>query len=155
MTGNDLVDLKAAAIESNWKRKGFLDKLFHPEEQTLIYNAPKPDEMVWMLWSMKESSYKIHNRLNGIREYAPLKFHCKHIDNIGTHYLGEVHVQETKFYTKTEVEAGEYLHTIAAHHKNALQAIETKLYLHRPEINYKAMAPACVSHHGRYLALIF
>ena len=39
MIGNDVVDLKLAATESNWKRKGYLDKLFSVAEQEYIFNA--------------------------------------------------------------------------------------------------------------------
>jgi hypothetical protein len=33
MIGNDVVDLALAQKESNWKRKGFLNKLFTSVEQ--------------------------------------------------------------------------------------------------------------------------
>ena len=33
MIGNDIVDLDLARKESNWKRKGFLDKIFSLQEQ--------------------------------------------------------------------------------------------------------------------------
>jgi phosphopantetheinyl transferase (holo-ACP synthase) len=76
MTGNDIVDIKMAAAESNWKRKGFLEKIFTPQEQQYIKNAASPDEMVWKLWTMKESAYKIYTRQYGGRFFAPQKFRC-------------------------------------------------------------------------------
>lgn len=76
MTGNDIVDIKTAAAESNWKRKGFLEKLFTLQEQQYIIHAPTPDEMVWKLWTMKESAYKIYTRQYGGRFFAPQKFSC-------------------------------------------------------------------------------
>ena len=36
MIGNDIVDLALAQKESNWKRKGFLDKIFTLQEQLFI-----------------------------------------------------------------------------------------------------------------------
>jgi phosphopantetheinyl transferase (holo-ACP synthase) len=76
MTGNDIVDIKIAAAESNWKRKGFLEKIFTLQEQQYIKNAALPSEMVWKLWSMKESAYKIYTRQYGGRFFAPQKFSC-------------------------------------------------------------------------------
>ena len=60
MIGNDIVDLKLASIQSNWQRKGFLNKVFTKKEQTLILNASNSFEMVWLLWSIKESAYKVY-----------------------------------------------------------------------------------------------
>ena len=36
MIGNDIIDLDVAKTESNWKRKGFLDKIFTANEQFQI-----------------------------------------------------------------------------------------------------------------------
>ena len=43
MIGNDIVDLALAQKESNWKRKGFLNKIFTEKEQLLILNAKNND----------------------------------------------------------------------------------------------------------------
>ena len=59
MVGNDIVDLKHAALESNWQRKGFLNKVFTSSEKQYIQDAENPFQMVWLIWSMKESAYKI------------------------------------------------------------------------------------------------
>ena len=42
MVGNDIVDLKRAALESNWQRKGFLNKVFTPSEKQYIQDAENP-----------------------------------------------------------------------------------------------------------------
>jgi phosphopantetheinyl transferase (holo-ACP synthase) len=76
VTGNDIVDIKIAAAESNWKRKGFLEKIFTLQEQQYLKEAAVPDEMVWKLWTMKESAYKIYTRQHGGRFFAPQKFSC-------------------------------------------------------------------------------
>ncbi len=60
MIGNDIVDLKKAAKDSNWQRRGFLDKTFTTEEQGLIFSAKNKDQMVWLLWSIKEAAYKVY-----------------------------------------------------------------------------------------------
>jgi phosphopantetheinyl transferase (holo-ACP synthase) len=57
--GNDIVDLALARKESNWKRPGYLNKIFTTKEQLLISSAENPNTMVWNLWSRKEAAYKI------------------------------------------------------------------------------------------------
>ncbi|GAB3785726.1 hypothetical protein GCM10028818_47850 [Spirosoma horti] len=76
MIGNDIVDLRQASQESNWRRKGYLNKLFTPHEQHLIHEATDPDRMVWRLWSMKESTYKLAVRKTKNRVFAPVKIAC-------------------------------------------------------------------------------
>lgn len=155
MTGNDLVDLKAASKESNWKRKGFLIKLFNENEQALIHAALVPEEMVWLLWSMKEAAYKIYNKRSGIRAYAPLKLNCEITAEQSSSYLGVVRIAAAVYHTKSTIITGDYIHTIAAEQASALRSVKAKIYRISPELDYKPMAPACVSHHGQYLALIF
>ena len=62
MRGNDVIDLDLASRESNWQRRGFLEKVFVGSEQGLILNDDDPSGMVWLLWSMKEAAYKAHQR---------------------------------------------------------------------------------------------
>ena len=38
MIGNDIVDLVQARFQSNWKRKGFVQKIFTQKEQELIFH---------------------------------------------------------------------------------------------------------------------
>ncbi len=76
MIGNDIVDLSVAQKQSNWLRKGFLNKIFTETEQDLILNNNNPHQLVWQLWSMKESAYKIYVQQHGKRFFAPNKFEC-------------------------------------------------------------------------------
>ena len=62
MIGNDVVDFKQAQRESDWRRPGFLERVFTPSERLYIRHAQDPDRMVWLLWSMKEACYKAHQR---------------------------------------------------------------------------------------------
>ncbi len=73
MIGNDIVDLALASLQSNWRRAGYLNKLFTQKEQDYILQAPNPDVMVWTLWTMKEAVYKIIIQQNGQRGYYPLR----------------------------------------------------------------------------------
>lgn len=99
MIGNDIVDLKLASIESNWQRKGFLNKVFTKKEQALILNATNPFIMVWLLWSMKESAYKIYVQQYGQRFFAPKKLECYLINN----FNGMVLINNTTYKTQSVI----------------------------------------------------
>lgn len=62
MIGNDVVDLSVTAKQSNWRRKGFLEKVFTATEREQIRLSENQDSVVWLLWSMKEAAYKAHQR---------------------------------------------------------------------------------------------
>jgi phosphopantetheinyl transferase (holo-ACP synthase) len=109
MIGNDIVDLALAQKESNWKRKGFLDKIFTQEEQSLVANAENPEVMVWNLWSRKEAVYKIYNRETGIRGYIPLQLVCFYESET----TGTVSCNGRVYYTETVV-TKDFVYTIAA-----------------------------------------
>jgi len=155
MIGNDIVDLDLALKESNWERKGFLDKIFSPDEQCLILNYYKPELMVWNLWSRKEAAYKIYNRITGIREYFPQKLQC-HYENEKS---GIVSVEGFVFHTQTQV-LTEYIYTIAVTQIpifdkiKALDSLENvKKEKGIPFIldsSSNAVIPVSITHHGRF-----
>ncbi len=110
MTGNDIVDIKLAAAESNWRRKGFVEKIFTMQERLYIKDAAVPDEMVWKLWTMKESAYKIYTRQYGGRFFAPKKFSCSLLSATS----GLV-VFDGNCYQTYSVTAKDYIYSIARH----------------------------------------
>lgn len=112
MIGNDVIDLQQSRQESNWKRKGFIEKLFTTEEQVLITKDPDPETLVWVLWSMKEAAYKIYNRQTKIREYIPKKLVCEIISKSNSNILGQVICLDNCYYTKT-ILSEESIHTLA------------------------------------------
>jgi phosphopantetheinyl transferase (holo-ACP synthase) len=97
MIGNDIVDLTEAKKKSNWKRPGFLDKLFTFHEQQLIQNSENKFRMVWRLWSMKESAYKLYTQLHPSRFYNPRQFECEICESEGI-----VSYKDFTCYTKTK-----------------------------------------------------
>ncbi|MES2239108.1 MAG: 4'-phosphopantetheinyl transferase superfamily protein [Bacteroidota bacterium] len=109
MIGNDIIDLALAKKESNWKRKGFLDKIFTQKEQLLISNAENPEIMVWNLWSRKEAAYKIYNRETGIRAYIPMQLECF----CESETKGTVVCNERIFHTTTTI-SKDFIYTISA-----------------------------------------
>ena len=175
MLGNDIVDLQKAALESNWKRKGYLEKVFTANERLAITSSLNPNTMVWLFWSMKEAVYKIVNRATLDRFYAPQKFECElNINEIGT-----VIYKTQTYYTQTSITA-DYVHTIATadcHHLKNIQILflantedyvvdfnstSPNLTLKKNEFNHpyffvkasESCEYASISHHGKYLVII-
>ncbi|TCC94408.1 4-phosphopantetheinyl transferase family protein [Pedobacter frigiditerrae] len=175
MLGNDIVDLDKANTESDWKRKGYLDKLFSSQEQQEILNSSNPERMVWLFWSIKEAAYKIVNRETQERFYSPRKFNVTSIGNNGI-----VTFEGKTFYTKSEIKDN-LIHTIAAAKAESLNHIQTSFltntsdYLSHfnsksehytlekdangiPNLVDKINGEshfASISHHGRYLAVVY
>ncbi|MEG9326693.1 4'-phosphopantetheinyl transferase superfamily protein [Salinimicrobium catena] len=113
MIGNDVVDLKAAAAESDWSRKGFLEKVFSEEERELICAAADQHQMVWLLWSMKEAAYKARQRhFNLPRRLNWELLHCS-LEEISTgNASGVVKVGAEKYFTASGI-TSENIHTTA------------------------------------------
>ncbi|EPR72411.1 hypothetical protein ADIWIN_2581 [Winogradskyella psychrotolerans RS-3] len=77
MVGNDIVDLEEAKFTSHWQRPRYLEKIFTETEQQLIKNCTNPFHVVWRLWSMKESAYKLYVQINPSQFYNPKSFECE------------------------------------------------------------------------------
>jgi phosphopantetheine--protein transferase-like protein len=108
MIGNDIVDLQLAQTQSNWQRKGFLEKQFTAAEQEKIATSKNPSQQVWLFWSMKEAAYKCYTQKHQKCFFAPKKFQCKMTSlNEGFVTIGE-HV----FYTFSKFNS-HFIHTIA------------------------------------------
>ncbi len=108
MIGNDIVDLKLAAVQSNWRRRGFLEKVYTPNEQSLILGSSRPDIVVWRLWSMKESAYKARLRVEKQIQINPKDFDCQLI----TEDKGFVICDSKIYCTLSEIDQ-DYIHTQA------------------------------------------
>ena len=180
--GNDIVDLKLAETESNWRRKGFLEKQFTQNEQDKILNSENSFLKVWLFWSMKEAAYKCYTQRVEKRFFAPLKFEC----SLFSKEEGLVIYEDTKFYTTTVCNTF-YIHTIAAlikeeqtffsgvvSSKTIQVALKTKLaaatgvlskeiekrktsigaplFYHQQKLLTKSCS---ISHHGNYGAFVF
>jgi len=113
MIGNDIVDLKQAKAESNWKRKRYLEKIFTIAEQKEISNSKNPEITVWLFWSMKEAVYKIINRATTTRLFNPWKFSSNIKDVQENKVQGEVHYNNCAYKTASVI-TDEYIYTKAA-----------------------------------------
>jgi phosphopantetheinyl transferase (holo-ACP synthase) len=158
MIGNDIVDLALAKKESNWQRKGFLDKIFSKREQLLILSALCPETMVWNLWSRKEAAYKIFNRQFGRRIYNPLAFECHNVDLS----IGIVEIDQLIYYTKTTI-TKHYIYTMSVldetYFDKIQEIITTNDIQKKNGIPYytnknNEIKPLSKTHHGRYERII-
>ncbi len=128
MIGNDIVDLREARLKSNWERPGFLEKVFSSSEQELIHSSKNPFQMVWRLWSMKESAYKFYVQKSPapIRGFYPSKINCQ----INSEQEGEVIIQGLMVRTNT-VLCPEYVFTSTFSKANVMA--ETVIFSLPPE----------------------
>ena len=112
MIGNDIIDLSLAKTQSNWQRKGFLEKQFSANEQQLILAATNSFILVWRFWSMKEAAYKIFTQQNEIRFFAPKNFDCLLISE----KEGMVFYKDQIFYTSS-ITTQNYIFSLASYEK--------------------------------------
>lgn len=156
MIGNDIVDLALAKKESNWKRNGYLDKIFTSKEQFLIKNAVDSDVMVWNLWTRKEAAYKIFNRETGKRGFFPLLLECI-LDDEKT---GKVVILDKSYFTKTIIDDNA-VYTVAVIHELDFKKVsiinpETASIVKKNSIPFIIDAatsiekPISITHHGRF-----
>ena len=108
MIGNDIVDLNLASIQSNWQRKGFLDKVFTEDEQEFIMSSKIPDKIVWLFWTMKESAYKVYVQQYQNRFFTPNKIKCQ----LTSKTEGLVHINNEEYITKSKFDT-DYIYTTA------------------------------------------
>ena len=108
MIGNDIIDLEVAALQSNWQRQGFLTKLFSEKERAVIVNSENSFQTVWLLWSMKESAYKVYAQKYHKRFFAPKKFEC----TLSSATTGLVSIATERYATKSTM-SGAYIFTEA------------------------------------------
>lgn len=159
MIGNDIVDLALALKECNWKRKGFLDKIFTKKEQLCIIKSDNPENMVWNLWSRKEAAYKIFNRITGVRIYNPIQFECFDIDKS----IGKVMNNGVLYYTKTEINL-DYIHTVSVLNRTDFVSIKllnrnieifkTEGIPYLKEANNEEINLISISNHGRFEKIV-
>lgn len=163
MIGNDVIDILQSRKESNWQRKGFMEKIFTPNEQSLISDDANPEIMVWMLWSMKEAAYKVYNRQTKIREYIPKKLVCSITSRNLNFTTGNVVCSGNIYHTQTTF-SEDKIHTIAVSVLDDLQKVieieKKSIVKDKNGIPYLAVSlgdiiqDVSISHHGRFETVV-
>lgn len=159
MIGNDIIDLDLARKESNWKRKGFLEKIFTVEEQNMILNTSNPELMVWNLWSRKEAAYKIYNRITGIKGYFPWLLECQY----DSKHFGRVIIDNFVFTTQTEI-TDDYIYSIGVVENavfNKIKNLENRENIKKNngipytlDIATNTIQAVSITHHGSFERII-
>lgn len=159
MIGNDVIDIAQSRTDSNWQRKGFIERLFTDTEQATINSHDNPEIMIWVLWSMKEAAYKIYNRETDLRAFIPLRLICSNITENKSGFTGRVECAGKTYFTETYFN-GKMIHTVALTTKNGFDNIK-ELPGHKVFKNskghpfayipgYTLPQPVSRSHHGKY-----
>jgi len=116
MIGNDIVDLNLAKTQSNWERKGFLEKQFTDEEQLSILNSENSFLQVWLLWSMKEAAYKCYSQQYQIRFFNPKKLQCEIVSST----KGIVKINHEVYFTTSYI-TEDYIYTVAKNQNSKIE----------------------------------
>ena len=102
MIGNDIVDLNLAKTQSNWRRQGYLQKIFTEEECQQIMNSKNRDKMLWLFWSMKEAAYKAWQRKNNLPpKFNPRSLECSLHSINSENATGKVIIEGEPYYTES------------------------------------------------------
>jgi len=73
--GNDIVDLTTPDAQEKSKDVRFVTRVFTENERGLISGAAAPDQVLWSLWTGKETAYKVMQKLNPGITSAPGRYH--------------------------------------------------------------------------------
>lgn len=76
MVGNDIVDLSISHIGEGERRTRYLAKIFTEKERDIINQLGTDDIWILLLWSAKESVYKVVSRKEQIIRYSPKSLEC-------------------------------------------------------------------------------
>lgn len=180
MVGNDLVDLRQAAWDSNWQRKGYLNKICMRSEEAMILKAHHPMAMLWLIWTMKEASYKVINRITGIRNYSPRSYLCSGLNFNGPDATASVTFGAYRLFIKAQFNE-DMVHSTAVLKEKDLASLRLHFLSNSPAYmdNFNRSCPdyflsktsgglpvithlpsaqileASISHHGRYAAIAY
>ena len=106
MVGNDIIDVRLAKKGPDWKGARYSKKLFTSKEQSYIGDSNQNNLMIWQLWSMKESAYKLYLQLGNTRFYNPKRLECHLEGSDATVSIGDfsckVMTQHTSDYIFSE-----------------------------------------------------
>jgi phosphopantetheinyl transferase (holo-ACP synthase) len=139
MIGNDVVDLSLAKTESNWLRKGFLEKQFTDFEINEILKSVNPFLKVWLFWSMKEAAYKCYVQEHQKRFFAPKKFSCKIISD----KEGVVQIESNEYYINYS-KSKNYIFSVARENKS-LKMVSELFFIDKNESSTKIINDKLVS----------
>ena len=127
--GNDIIDLKLALSERKSESMRFLNKVFTEREKDIIESSEEPETTLWLLWSMKETAYKAHQRNFSLpRSLNPKSFDCILVSG----KKGVVQKGEYKYEVRSEIDS-DSIHTYIAANR-ILKKVFPQKYLSKQAI---------------------
>ncbi|MFT4533415.1 MAG: phosphopantetheinyl transferase (holo-ACP synthase) [Saprospiraceae bacterium] len=128
MVGNDIVDLSISQVGDGTRKIRYLDKLFSDKELDIIHRLGDEDIWIWLLWSVKESVYKIVSRIENRIRYAPKTLRCISITKKSEgKYETIVAYQGHKFVANSEL-TDHYIHTVASNSMIEINQLSSKVF---------------------------
>jgi phosphopantetheinyl transferase (holo-ACP synthase) len=101
-----------------------LNKLFSSAEQSAIFNSEKPEISLQLFWSLKEATYKAHQRqFNLPRKYNPLSFQCEIISEEKNNFQGIVRTNIQTYFTLSRITEAN-IHSTSTLEKNIATSIK-------------------------------
>lgn len=114
--GNDIVWLQDPHNRGKAAHQRFLDKVLTPAEQIwLRASALDKDAALWLLWSCKESAYKVGIKRGMPTFNNPKRLLAEVVRMEGGQYFAEVTGPCGRIYTRSTL-TSDYVHTVASTH---------------------------------------
>src|SRR5688572_19100462 len=76
-----------------------MEKVLSRDEQSLVAGSDFPEHMIWILWSVKESAFKVCNRKTGLSSFSPVSYEVHLEERSLFRYMqqGQYRLQENGF----------------------------------------------------------
>lgn len=113
MIGNDIIDLSIAKVGEGMRRLRFLKKIFTDTELAFIKDSQREDLYIWLMWSIKESVYKIIVRKENRIRYAPKSICCDSVVPLKNNVYKSTVVYNGRYFYSRSIIKGDCIHTIA------------------------------------------
>lgn len=113
LIGNDIVDLKGQGNIRSAQSSRYLEKVFNGSELARIQAVENKEEMIWLLWSCKESAYKVWIKQGHKRFFKPKEIHVGQLELSKDGIQSEINIQGLQYYCLSNIVKG-YVHSIAS-----------------------------------------
>ncbi len=149
MIGHDIVDLRAAKMESDPLRGGWAKKVLSEPEQAWAAKSDDPATLCWRLWAAKEAAYKAHIRCGGKPGLYPYRIFCDPENQTAL-------IERQRYFLKWEASDAKIMAFAAGSSDILAQiiAVPPSKIIKINDLPYAkcptGWKPASVSHHGIY-----
>lgn len=117
MIGNDIID-RQIPVSKKWNTLRYLNKIYTVIEQKQISASVEPELVMKLLWSLKEATYKAHQRrFNLKRSYNPIRFNCRVISEENGFISGEINIDEVVYFSSSKI-TSQFIHSRVTSEEN-------------------------------------